>query len=69
MCFSCGFTMRAEPQQNDPWDFHCTIKPWCQFLVLSKGQAFLRKFKNKEPPILNGVLNEMVNIYIYFFFL
>uniref|UniRef100_A0A2S2Q826 Baculoviral IAP repeat-containing protein 8 n=2 Tax=Sipha flava TaxID=143950 RepID=A0A2S2Q826_9HEMI len=59
VCFCCGSSIRAEKLRNVPWNFHRTMKPWCQFLILSKGRPFLRKMHFTHNPILDGPVNEM----------
>ncbi|KAH9382276.1 hypothetical protein HPB48_013541 [Haemaphysalis longicornis] len=42
-CFHCGGVLCNWDASDDPWEEHARWFPRCQFVLLSKGEAFIEK--------------------------
>ncbi|OQV21122.1 26S protease regulatory subunit 6A [Hypsibius exemplaris] len=40
-CFHCGGTLHRWDAQDDPWTEHAKVYPGCEYVIASRGQAFV----------------------------
>ena len=48
-CFSCGSGLRNWEPEDDPWMEHARWFPQCRFLILMKGEEYIKEASESMP--------------------
>jgi baculoviral IAP repeat-containing protein 2/3 len=51
-CFYCDGGLRNWEECDDPWDEHARWFSACPYVVLNKGQEFIKKASESKPPVI-----------------
>lgn len=47
VCFNCGIGVRAWDDHDDPWEEHAKYSPKCKYLIMIKGDEFVKQVQQK----------------------
>lgn len=51
-CFHCGGSLHRWEPRDDPWTEHARVYPNCEYLIASKGSAFISAARQGQEQVL-----------------